>query len=85
VCIANSDGEVVDVLLGASYTLLLRFGENDGIVPTENMIWGEHLGMLYADHFDEVGQIADLNLPIDPFDHRDFYRSEMERLAEAGF
>jgi hypothetical protein len=49
------------------------------------MIWGEHLGMLYADHFDEVGQIADLNLPIDPFDHRDFYRSEMERLAEAGF
>ena len=85
VCIANSDGEVVDALLGASYTLLLRFGENDGIVPTESMIWGEHLGMLYADHFDEVGQIADLNLPIDPFDHRDFYRSEMERLAEAGF
>lgn len=85
ICIANSDGEVVDALLGASYTLLLRFGENDGIVPTESMVWGEHLGMLYADHFDEVGQIADLNLPIDPFDHRDFYRSEMERLAAAGF
>ncbi len=85
VCIANSDGEVVDALLGASYTLLLRFGENDGIVPTESMIWGEHLGMLYADHFDEVGQIADLNLPVDPFNHRDFYRSELQRLAAAGF
>jgi hypothetical protein len=84
-CISRSDGEVVDALLGASYTLLLRFGENDGIVPTASMVWGEHLGMLYADHFDEVGQIADLSWGGDPFDHRTFYRSEMERLTAAGF
>lgn len=83
-CIADKDGEVVDVLLGASYTLLLRFGPNDGIVPTASMIWGEHLGELSADHFDEVGQIADLSLPGDPFRHRDFYRSEARRLSAAG-
>jgi triacylglycerol lipase len=83
-CIADKNGEVVDVLLGASYTLLLRFGPNDGIVPTASMIWGEHLGELAADHFDEVGQIADLSLPGDPFRHRDFYRNEARRLAGAG-
>jgi triacylglycerol lipase len=83
-CIARNNGEVVDVLLGASYTLLLRFGPNDGIVPTASMLWGEHLGQLSADHFDEVGQIADLSLPGDPFRHRDFYLSEARRLAAAG-
>jgi triacylglycerol lipase len=83
-CRDDSDNELVDVLLGASYTLLLRFGENDGIVPTASMLWGEHLGMLFADHFDEVGQIADGERDEDPFDHRAFYLSEARRLRDAG-
>lgn len=83
-CRDRSENELVDVLLGASYTLLLRFGENDGIVPTASMAWGENLGMIFADHFDEVGQIADGTPDGDPFDHRAFYLSEARRLRAAG-
>lgn len=83
-CRSESDGESVDAFLLATYTLLRRFGDNDGIVTTESMVWGEHLGLLYADHFDEVGQIADRSSSSDPFDHRAFYLSEVRRLASAG-
>lgn len=48
---------------------------NDGIVPTDSMPWGTLLGCVPADHFDEIGQIADL-LPglISGFDHKALYR-----------
>jgi pimeloyl-ACP methyl ester carboxylesterase len=65
-------------------SLSLRVGDNDGFVPTASMVWGEHLGVLPADHLDEIGQIADPAFVGDPFDHRAFYRSEAERLAAAG-
>ena len=53
-----------------------------GIVPTASGIWGEHLGTIGADHFDEVGQLAgqtDGN-----FDHRAFYLAECFRLYDEG-
>jgi triacylglycerol lipase len=83
-CIRRNNGEIVGVLLGPSYTLLLRFGPNDGIVPTASMPWGTLLGQLPADHFDQVGQIATPPLPGLPFDHRAFYRGELQRLADLG-
>ena len=83
-CIGSSDGEVVDAFLIASHTLLSRFGDNDGIVPTDRMAWGELLGTRFADHFDQVGQIADASLPFDPFDHRAFYLENATRLAREG-
>ena len=83
-CQRSSAGETVDLLLTATHTLLLRFGENDGIVPTSSMPWGEHLGLVFADHFDEVGQIADGSPSRDPFDHRAFYLNEARRLRSAG-
>ncbi|MCB9520865.1 MAG: triacylglycerol lipase [Myxococcales bacterium] len=83
-CQRSSSGETVDAFLIATHTLLGRFGDNDGIVPTASMTWGEPLGMLFADHFDEVGQIADGSPDGDPFDHRAFYRSEVRRLRDAG-
>ncbi len=44
--------------------------------------WGEFRGELTADHWDEIGQIADLlNLP---FDHRAFYRQLAAGLAAEG-
>lgn len=84
-CQRESDGETVDPLFVATYALLSRFGENDGLVPTDSMPWGEHLGLIFADHVDSVGQIADGVRANDPFDHRAFYRGEAARLADAGF
>lgn len=48
---------------------------NDGIVPTDSMVWGQFLGCVAADHFDQIGQIADV-LPnvVSGFDHKQFYR-----------
>ncbi len=83
-CQERSGGESVDAFLVASHVLLSRFGENDGIVPTASMARGEVLGLLFADHFDEVGQIADGSPEGDPFDHRAFYLGEARRLRDAG-
>lgn len=54
---------------------------NDGVVPTGSMVWGEFLGCVPADHFDEVGQIADL-LPhlLSGFDHLALYRDLVGRI-----
>lgn len=84
-CQRESDGESVDAIFVATHALLARFGENDGLVPTDSMPWGEHLGLLFADHVDSVGQIADREREDDPFDHRAFYLGEAARLADAGF
>lgn len=83
-CRDESDGEVVDPLLIVTYNLLARFGDNDGIVLTSSAVWGEHLGLLFADHFDQVGQVADPERRDDPFDHRAFYLGEARRLAAEG-
>lgn len=48
---------------------------NDGLVPVSSARWGTFLGCVPADHFDEVGQIAELIAdPISGFDHLDLYR-----------
>jgi len=83
-CIEEQNGEIVDVLLGPTYTLIWAFGmANDGQVPTESGVWGEWLGELPADHADEVGHIMDEDNP--SFDHLDFYLEEARRLAGAGY
>jgi triacylglycerol lipase len=83
-CIEDYNGEVVDVLLGPTYTLIWAFGmANDGQVPTESGMWGVWLGELPADHADEVGHIMDEDNP--PFDHLEFYLGEARRLAAEGF
>jgi len=83
-CQSASDGERINALLIASFNLLRLHGDNDGVVTTESMIWGEHLGLLFADHFDQVGQIAVRQRPDMPFDHRRFYVGEARRLAAEG-
>lgn len=70
----------VDPLL-VSTGLVLSGGDlfdpraNDGIVPSDSMVWGTLLGCVPADHFDEVGQIGDL-LPhvLSGFDHLEMFR-----------
>jgi len=48
---------------------------NDGLVPVTSARWGRFLGCVPADHFDEVGQIAELTAdPLSGFDHLVLYR-----------
>ena len=51
------------------------------MVPVESAFWGELLGILPADHLDEVGQIGGLT---EAFDYEAFYLSAARRLSEAG-
>lgn len=80
----DTDGKVdsVDPFLVGSGLLLSGSGDgsllspraNDGIVPTDSMVWGAFLGCVPADHFDEVGQIADFGSGlISGFDHRELF------------
>ena len=82
-CREEMNGEIVAAYLIPSYRLLqLLAGDNDGIVPTDSAVWGEHLGTLGADHFDEVGQLA--GETSDGFNHRAFYLGEARRLKDLG-
>lgn len=58
---------------------------NDGLVSVPSARWGRFLGCVPADHFDEVGQIAD-SLPdlVSGFSHRDLYRQLATLLHQEG-
>ena len=78
--------DVIEPLLVGTATVLsgwnpFRRRPNDGIVPTASMPWGHFLGCVPADHFDQVGQIADMTPHlISGFDHRTLYRDLVARL-----
>ncbi len=58
---------------------------NDGLVPVSSARWGTFLGCVPADHFDEVGQIAELVAdPVSGFDHLDLYRRLVGVIRTAG-
>ena len=85
-CQDESNGEKVNILLATSHIILRnKYGDNDGVVPTYSMVWGEHIRMLFADHFDEIGQIFDNDSKNDAFRHLEFYENEMIRLKNYGF
>lgn len=52
--------------------------DNDGIVPTDSMVWGTFLGCVGADHFDEIGQAP--NLLGTGFDHLAMYETLLGHL-----
>ncbi|MCK6513298.1 hypothetical protein L6R29_25490 [Myxococcota bacterium] len=83
-CRKKYKDEVVDPFISAIYVTLKELrGPNDGIVTVESAKWGTFLGEIPADHFDEVGQIADTNNTA--FNHLEFYLNEARRLTKAGF
>jgi len=53
--------DAVDAALVASGLFIsgLSLRDNDGLVPTDSMVWERFLGCLPADHLDQIGQIAD--------------------------
>lgn len=72
--------DILDPLLLGSSAVLSGWDPfdripNDGIVPSASMVWGHFVGCIPADHFDQIGQIADFfpNV-VSGFDHVDFYR-----------
>lgn len=59
---------------------------NDGLVTVPSARWGTFLGCVPADHFDEIGQIADVVPdPSSGWDHVAFYVSLVDFLRERGF
>jgi pimeloyl-ACP methyl ester carboxylesterase len=76
--------DAVDPLLLFSYdTIFLVAGANDGLVPTSSAVWGEYLGLIPADHIDEIGQIGGLTDA--DYDHIGFFRDNARMLREAAF
>ena len=87
-CHDEAGDERVDLLLSATYQALRLAhrnddydGANDGIVPVQSQIWGEFLGIIAADHFDEVGQLLD-RADSEEFNHIEFYVGEGHRLRQ---
>jgi triacylglycerol lipase len=59
---------------------------NDGLVEVASGRWGQWMGCIPADHFDEVGQIAHRGPnPESGFDHLVFYRDVVARVRAAGY
>jgi triacylglycerol lipase len=83
-CQSSMQGETVSsyFLLSHGYLEALE-GDNDGLVSVSSAQWGEFLGILPADHMDEVGHRFDLSSQ--PFEADVFYLSEARRLSELGF
>lgn len=70
----------------ASTGPLLQPVVNDGIVPTASARWGQFLGCVPANHFEEIGQIAEvIPDPISGFDHKQMYRDLASLLHGHGF
>jgi triacylglycerol esterase/lipase EstA (alpha/beta hydrolase family) len=76
--------DAVDPLLLFSYqTIAALAGANDGLVPESSAKWGEYLGVVPADHIDEIGQIAGVTSK--NYDHVEFFRQNVRMLREHDF
>jgi triacylglycerol esterase/lipase EstA (alpha/beta hydrolase family) len=85
-CCATGEGcgDLCDVEIQFTHHLLQALaGDNDGVVPVSSAVWGEYLGEIPADHFDQVGQLAGVTGP--NFNHLEFYQSVKMLLVERGF
>ncbi|MEI8257021.1 MAG: triacylglycerol lipase [Deltaproteobacteria bacterium] len=58
---------------------------NDGMVEVASARWGLWMGCVPADHFDEVGQIANSGVNSAGWSHAAFYRQIMTLAHGAGF
>ena len=62
----------------ASWVVPEEAGDNDCMVSTSSARWGEYLGTLNADHFDQPGWFGSFRAPR-------FYRGIAHMLADAGY
>ena len=83
-CQDEMDGEVVTSYFATTHWYIEEYqGFNDGLVAVESAIWGEYLGILPADHIDQMGHKFDNSSQV--FESQEFYLSEARRLSQAGF
>lgn len=82
-----SDGvDPVDPFLLATGQLItssdgiLSWRANDGLVPVDSAVYGTFLGCFPADHFDEIGQVADVLPEPSGFSHQDMYRALVDHI-----
>lgn len=74
----------LDPLLLFSYeTIYAIAGPNDGLVPESSAMWGEYLGLIPADHIDQIGQIGGIT-GIN-YDHIEFFRDNARMLRDEQF
>ena len=75
--------DIVNPSLLPAYVILTRLeGENDGLVSVASAKWGSFLGVLPADHMDEIG--LPFGVTGGPFDHIAFYRALARFLDNKG-
>ena len=73
--------DILDPLLVFSFnTIYAVAGPNDGLVPQDSAKWGEYLGLIPADHIDEIGQIAGVTSLA--YDHVEFFRENARMLKD---
>ncbi len=82
--------DAIDPLLSATGALLRGSAfdpmPNDGLVTVESAKWGTFLTCIPADHFDEIGQVADLVPdPSSGWDHIGFYEELVTFIRSEGF
>jgi hypothetical protein len=71
-------GRPINPLLVPGYAFLTRtVGANDGMVPVESQKWGQVVGEIEADHWEQIGWSRS-------FDACRFYAVLVEHLAEWG-
>ena len=79
-CQAGNGGEAVFIPLATPFWVIqVLEGDNDGLVSVDSARWGTFLGVLSADHMNEVGHLVGETAP--GFDHLAFWASEAARLA----
>jgi triacylglycerol esterase/lipase EstA (alpha/beta hydrolase family) len=84
-CVAGIGCEdALDPLLLISYEAIAAVaGPNDGLVPESSAKWGEYLGLVPADHIDEIGQVAGITSLA--YDHVEFFRQNARMLKDNDF
>ncbi len=74
----------VNPLLSLSYWILLfNEGSNDGLVSVNSAKWGTYEGLVYTDHFGEIGQL--FGAPAEGFNQYSFYGSVAQHLKNMGY
>ncbi len=88
-CRDDHGGEYVGAALSLTYGLIKNgpeeegYGPNDGMVPLYSAQWGTFMGIVNADHADEIGQLK--SPLINGFDHKQLYRDIVFKLYDEGF
>ncbi len=78
----GTDTPINPLLRPLNTMLYAREGPNDGFVSVKSAVWGESLGILEADHAQQIGVGRSIGAR---FDSNRFYTELADRLGRAGY